>query len=377
MNERYSWMQLASVQIGGAICLPPILVGYELALQFGVLVAFVAIAVGNILLALVALVCSEMTWKNKRTTPDNAGLYLGGLGQKVVSLLLAFSMCSWFAIQTQVVVQDVAGSNAAVGFALAVLFAGSLLYGLKGITRLSDLAVPVMVLTLIIALYCTYGVKEIDCSKGLECRVEAISMVMALAIGICIDMPTFFRHARSRLDSHIGALVTCAIGIPLIESCGVLLFAWSDSTTVMQALHFSSSAFWQVWIGLFLVLAAWTTNTTNLYSAAMAVKSLWPKVSERQVLVYTALTAVIVSQLNIFSNLALVLEVMGVLLAASFGVILGSFITNNTTYTFLAFSAGCLAGFMHLLTGAAVLDAMLVSAIARSLCVSTKQTLTN
>lgn len=382
-SEQYSWHKLASVQIGGAICLPPILVGYELTRSFGTLTAFIAIGIGNILLSFLALICSEMTWRNKRTTPDNAGFYLGELGKKGVSILLALAMIGWFAIQTQVVAVDVATSTlmpeSLTRAILAIVFAASLLYGLKGITRLSDLAVPVMTLTLFIVLFFTYGVNEIDTSSGWNIDLKAISMVMALAIGVSIDMPTFFRLARTRRDSHIGALVTMLIGIPFVECCGVLLATWSSGNTVMEALRLSNMPFWDIWIGLFLVLAAWTTNTTNLYSAAMALKCLIPTRREKSVFWITAIFAAVVSQFDVMGNLQVCLEYMGVALGACFGIILGSFALDqpfSNKVKLLAFIIGCLAGYLQLATGIGVLDSIIVSALTlylrRILCISTQ-----
>src|SRR5437588_8366280 len=151
MEQSFSWRQLASVQIGGAICLPTILIGYELAKLYGEGAALVGIAIGNFLLLCLALISAKMSVENNQTTSDNAGNYFGQFGKKMIACLLTCSMCGWFAIQTQMVSQDIANSLLSDGWTnllLGTIFAATLLFGLKGIAKLADLSVPLLIVTL-------------------------------------------------------------------------------------------------------------------------------------------------------------------------------------------------------------------------------------
>lgn len=208
----------------------------------------------------------------------------------------------------------------------------------------------------------------LDFSQAFD--VGAISLVMALAIGVCIDMPTFFQAAATKKDSHLGALATFLVGIPLIEVCGVFLYEWGTGNSLIESLRGPTFAFWNSWIALFLLFAAWTTNTANLYSAAMGIASLVPKWTSQKVFLLTASLAVLLTQVDLISRLATLLDVMGVLLASSFGVILMTFMVKTAVPSWqktLAFMAGALAGllaaFFHysLPSGVAVLDGTLVS----------------
>lgn len=369
--EEYRWYQLASVQIGGAICLPVILIGFELARQYGAFPSFVAIAVGNLLLMSLAYITVKMTWQNKRTTPDNVSLYFGVYGQKVIACIIGMSMCCWYAIQTQVVAHDVSAyfgiDYRITCFGCSLFFASSLLFGLHGITKLANLSIPAMILTLMIVLIAAFCKDDTQRTISWEnsFSVSAISLVMAVAIGVCIDMPTFFRYAKSEQDAIAGALVTFCIGMPLIEIAGVLVYQWSNAACLTDALKCPGSALWDMWIVLFLFVAAWTTNTTNLYSASMGMKALFSQFSKQGIWLIATCFATFLSVIDLVANLSFFLDLMGTILATTFGAILMLYLMKRRMaegIKYMAISIGALGGFSGYPTGIAVLDSALISA---------------
>ncbi len=370
------WWTLANVQIGGAICLPVILVGFELARLYGFSASIGGIVIGNGLLACLATLCSEMTWTNKLTTAENAGLYFGPWGKRVVAVILSISMCSWFAVQTQVVAEDIGALPIdRLRFVLAAFFAGTLLFGFKGITRLADLALPMMVTTLAIVLVSAYWnqASSIHFDIWQSVNLHAISLVMAVAIGVCLDMPTFFRNAASKKDSHLGTWVTFIVGIPLVELCGVLLYQWSGYESLMQAFRQPTFMYWEFWITIFFFFAAWTTNTCNLYSAAMGLSGLIPHWKEKKLFIVTAVSACILTQIDFLSHLSQVLDILGIVLAASFGTIVSIYITKRAlpesgkmASLLLGICGGLFTTFFELKLpfGIAVLDSACIAAVA-------------
>ncbi len=378
----YAWPKLASVQIGGAICLPVILMGYELASLYGGASALVSIAIGNILLAGLAIVSSSMIWKNKKSTSDNAGLYFGTIGKNSIAVLLACTMCGWFAVQTQILAKEVSSSfevrHDAVLITLSTLFAALLLCGFRGIAKLANIVVPLTSFTLIAATLWAFSHRDGSYQFDFRGAIDAgaISLVMALAIGVLLDMPTFFREAATKRDCLIGALVVFLVGIPAIEASGVLLYAWGAKSSLIDALGAPEVFFWDSWIILFLLLACSATNTANLYSAAMGIQSLTPKWSSKKVFMVTAAIALITAQIDFISHLAEILGCMGVLLASGFGVILMSFIQKRESPAWQKIAAciggaavGLLSTFFHysLPSGVAVLDGTLFSMFITSL----------
>lgn len=102
-----NWKQLASVQVGGAICLPLLLVGYELAKGGNLKNQLFSVFIGNALLFTFALVAGFMSANRKLTTVEHASIYFGEKAKKFFALTMSFSMLGWFAIQTQCMGGDV------------------------------------------------------------------------------------------------------------------------------------------------------------------------------------------------------------------------------------------------------------------------------
>jgi cytosine permease len=376
-KESYSWLQLVSVQVGGAVCLPVILVGHELCRLWGFSASVGAIVFGNVFLAFLGALASEMTWKNKLTTSENAKVYFGKAGSQLVALVLAITMCGWFAIQTQVVIQDIATfvqiEPKLLLFSASLLFAVSLLFGFKGISKLADLSLPLLVGTLAVVMgwACMHSEKTLQFDISHSVQVQAISMVMALAVGVCMDMPTFFRMAKTKKDSHLASLATFLIGIPAVELCGVFLYELTGIHPLLEIFRGPQIAFWPLWITLFFLFAAWTTNICNLYSASMGVMSLFGNIKEQRAFVYTGLFAVVLAQIDLMSHLALVLDVLGIVLSSCFGVIVASFAARRPVSDivkivalFMAIVGGLLSMSFGLFlpTAVAVLDSTLIAA---------------
>ena len=378
-KQGYNWIQLASVQVGGAVCLPVILVGHELCRLWGFSAAVGAIFFGNVILAFLGALSSEMTWKNKLTTSENAGLYFGKAGTCIVALLLAISMCSWFAIQTQVVVHDITAfvpvDPRLVLFCISALFAASLLFGFKGISKLADLSLPLLILTLavVVGWSCIYSDTALQFDIAKSIQPQAISMVMALAMGVCMDMPTFFRMAKSKKASQLASIVTFLIGMPIVELCGAVLYELTKTTSLLEIFRSPQITGWSVWVTLFFLFAAWTTNVCNLYSASMGMMSLFSKMKERMAFICTGFFAVILSQIDLMSHLALVLDLLGVVLSSCFGVIVASFIANRPIADFvkiislfIAVAVGVVSMVFGLFLPSAVpvLDSALIAALS-------------
>lgn len=374
--ETQNWLQLSAVQIGGAVCMPMILIGYSLA-KMCPQMAFQAIAVGNILLFILALATSKMSVKTKATTTENASLYFGNIGKHFFAFIIMFSMCAWFAIQSQVMVQDIAQMvqipPVLTTAILSVLIVIASISGIRSVAKFANVAVPLMIATLLIAVITAFQSDYIAPSQQTGDFGTALSLVIAAAILAVIDLPTFFRHAASKKDAVKASVATFLVGIPLVELAGVLLGMHTESTSLPDALMCLSHPIWKAWICLFVLLAGWTTNNANLYSAAMCLESLVPKVKGKHAIIFAGILCTILSCFDLLENLSMVLELMGVLIASMGAVILSDSLLKKNSFSSvyvngMAWGFGLMAGLLTLFfeigfTKIAILDAALVSAV--------------
>lgn len=367
--EKQSWIHLASVQIGGAICLPILLIGFELASLSGE--AFLAIMTGNCILFSLAAIASRMSVANKASTAQNAEVYFGQNGRACFAAILSFSMCAWFAIQAEVMAEDLYTDSKLLAGGITVLIVLATLTGIRGISRLANVSVPLMALTLIVSLY--FASKEairIETTNKEMSLFQGISLVLGAGILAVVDLPTFFRHARSQRDGQIACGMIFLVGLPLVELAGCLLGKWTHATSLMEALTANSHPLWKGWIVLFILLAGWTTNNANLYSGAISLQAVFQKLSQIKSILLIGAISLILSLCGIISRLTLVLDLMGIVVASMGAVVLTAYLMRNMrmSHNSFAWVLGVASGLMHLafnvtITPVAIIDSGLVATL--------------
>ena len=383
--KNQNWISLTSIQVGGAICLPVLLIGFELARTIGLGAALYAIAIGNAILFAISLIGAQMSAASTLTTAENAEPVLGKKAKSLFAIVMALSMSLWFAIQAQMMAQDLImglpfGLNEPlVAGTIAGVIVLCALSGIRGIETLSNLAVPLMIATMALALY--QGGGQNTSADSSHFTFSGLSLVLAASIACVVDMPTFFRHATSEREAVKASIATFLVGIPLVEVMGAFLSSTTGAASLIDALYCFDSPLWRVWIMLFILLAGWTTNNANLYSAAMSMKSLMPTLSDKRAIGYLGIVAILFSLCNILGHLALFLDVMGVMVASMGGVIFAGYILQrgtNIARNVVALVMGVSCGlYCHIMQGALtnvpILDALIISS-AMTLVLNSKRT---
>jgi len=382
------WTELSSIQLGGAICLPIILIGHEVAKTAGLGAALIALVIGNLLLFALSLIASVMSVESRKTTAENAERYFGRVGTVFFALMISVSLACWFAIQTQVMSHDVGQLlHSRLGIAVpefllnglfAAIMIGCAFFGLKGVTLLANCTLPLMILTLGASVYfqATHSEKSILQEEITGFSPAGISLVIAAVISAVVDLPTFFRHAATKRDALITSVVTFLIGVPLVELIGVLLGYWASSGSLTDALTCVDMPLFQIWVCLFIVFAGWTTNNTNFYSAAMSLTSLSSTITEKRSYVLVGIACLTLSFLPLMQNLMLVLDCMGIFVASMGGVVLTGYSLSrcfgarvlDTVSHRVAWAVGVVAGVANIMMGGllspiAILDALTLSGL--------------
>lgn len=351
---KQNWLQLAVIQIGGAICLPVILIGSMLMKQYGWQSALVGIVIGNIFLFTLSVVYVVMTVRNRKTTMENAKEYFGDSGGKLFSMMMALSLTGWFAVQLNLITIGLGqlglsfiGLNLLVGAVITI----TALRGIKSLQTLSDISVPFLIATLCCTLWKS-DIKTIE----LPFTFSAISMVIAASIAAVVDLPTYFRHAKSERDGIIAVSVLFLLAIPLVEVSGIFL---------------ATELFENTWMAPFLILAGWTTNATNLYSNVACIGTAFPSLSQKSRVFGAGLTGTALASFDVLDHFELALELMGTTVTAMGAVIAVRFLFRGPLVcpeNYVAWAVGTVAGYLSFLgylplTTIPQLDAFLVASI--------------
>lgn len=397
-NVKQSWWQMTSIQIGGAICLPMIMIGQELARSYGFAKAAAAIVIGNFLLFLLGLVKVKMAYENKKTTINNAKEYFDTRGIKFFALNMIISLLGWFAIQLNLITLSVqtclqsifglgsvssleykvAGINILGPVALNIIFGAIITIvatrGIRALNKLSDVSMPVLCLVIGYTLYkaLVYGqpasVPVVDSFRG-------ISLVLAGSLLVIVDAPTYYRFSRSLKESYISIFVTMVLATTMVELAGTYIAIRMHGANILETLTLGSSVGYQIFILLFLVLAGWTTNNANLYSCAVTLESIYKKLTLAKSILIVGFLGTILSCFDLIKNFETVLSLMGIFVSAMGAVVAVRYISKlfipnlpkAGAQNLFAWGCGVLQGFLvfykiFAISGIEIIDAFLVAA---------------
>ena len=378
--DRQNWMQLTAVQAGGAICLPVFVIGYALRKNQGMVSAFLSIVSGNALLLILALISGVFSAERRLTTIQCAIQCFGQRGKGFFSAAMVFSMIGWFAIQLNLIGESLYQlfpftNKLAVTLAMGMLMTLLGIKGLRGVGMLANVSLPLLIGTLAFGVY-GVDLSLVEMQEAGTVSFSGLSWVLACSISAVVDLPTFFRVARSKKDATKAVWVLFGFVIPAVEMVGVLLSSAHGNGGFLEVLMGAhQSSLWEIWVLGFVLIAGWTTNSANLYSAAVSLEPVLGSASFafRALLVGSIGTAL--SCFPLMEGLELILQPIGVALTSMGAVKIVTFLRAKTTpiQNFCAWVIGVVIGTVAPLTGIAALDGFMTSVIIMGVFTGIKQ----
>ncbi len=330
-----SWQQLIIIQVGGAICLPVVMVGQLLAHTMNQKAALIAIASGNFFLMLAAIFFSSFSVEKRKSTMEHAETIFGSTGPRIFGSLFLASLMGWFAIQLNMMSESIFSlfpktpfPQTYVNLIIGALVTFVAVKGIRGLELFSKLSIPLLITTLGIALFLP-GNNTMASPASLSIG-GGVSLVVATAVFCLIDLPTYWRHARTKKDGVIAAILLFGVALPCIESVGFFLGVKHGATHILGSLQAGGGALWTLWVALFLLLAGWASNNGNLYSAGVNAFALLPRWTEKKRTLVIGGAGTLLSCMRLLDHFAQTLEFMGIAIASMGGVVLGSYLFGKT-----------------------------------------------
>lgn len=341
-DQRKGWLSIAAVWIAIGIDLSGAFLGIELAAGMSFWSAIGATALGSLLLGLLAMACTYVGASTGLSTAMVSRAVFGKIGGAVLALAISISLVGWFAVQT-----GFFGQNAQIAFAQftgadvpvqifnavgGVLMAVTAFWGYRSISRLSSLAVPLLLLLLVAGVVVAFVTRG---TGGLAAEVPAtftfggaVSLVMGIFILGVVLSPDMARWAKTPRQAMAAGFVGFFFGNSIILVVAILLARVLGQTELMT-MYFTLGL--GVVAVIVLILAQWTTNTTNLYSAGLAFASMSPKLNRRTVTVVLGVIGIVVGVIGAADVFVSFILVIGTLIAPYGGVYLASFFSGRRT----------------------------------------------
>jgi len=293
--KQKSWYNVGIVWGGVAACLACLMVGGLVGSWLDLRTAAIAVLCGSLITMTIGAICAVVGSRLNLSTAMITRFTFGDWGVYLVALVLAFGCYGWFAVQLGLFGETFQAGwgimtglpPGAVGLILATIIGGILMistavFGYRALAWLSLIAVVPMVLLMVASLVIVLG----DYSWGeLLARAPVSPMPLAFVISViaggfmvgAVITPDVARYAKSAGHSVWGVVLGFFVFQGVVMYIGTILGTavgeW-DIVKIMLGLG------WGLIALVVLILAQWTSNDNNLYSAALAFSVVfrrWPK----------------------------------------------------------------------------------------------------
>jgi cytosine permease len=335
---RKSWWTMALVNVAVAVNVGALLFGGQLAANLTFAESIGSIVFGSLLVAMIAVGCAVIGARTQVSTAMISRSVFGEVGARFVSLLLASTLFGWFGVQA-----GFFGSSAAalirtvwersvatwvLSLIGGILMTVTAVLGYRAIEKLSLVAVPLLLGLLAVSLNAVFGEQSpgellaSDPSTGMMTMGFGTSLIAGSFIVGAVVAPDVTRWARSTWDAALAAFVGMFVGSVVMLSMAVVLATATgtgDAVEIFIRLGMGTSAL------LILILAQWTTNDNNLYSAALGFSVVFPRVPKWQLSVVAGLIGTALAVLGIYGEIISFLSVLTASITPLSGILVAEY----------------------------------------------------
>lgn len=282
-SERKSMISLLTVSLGYVFVVTSMQVGGSIgvAMDFGQ--AALAIFLSSIILAVLACAMGVIAAKSGLTLGLLSKYSFGQAGTYVPIAIVVITTIGWFSIDAWLIGQSTNALFSSIPIIPVAILAGigmtlTALRGLKWMTYLSNLAVPLIILFGIISM-----VTAIRDSGGISAMLEivqkdemtftkAVSLgVGSYAVGAVMFTPDIMRFAKKAKTAVIAMVITMVIGntfVVMFGAVGAVATGNPDIAYVLAAQGLLAPSF------AVLLLNIWSTAQGCVYSGSMSLSSV-------------------------------------------------------------------------------------------------------
>jgi len=343
IEKRRSWINLAVVWIGIAVVMSAILRGMMIGMGLGGIPSvFLSYLLGEVILIAMMTFTGYIGAKTGLSTPLIANHSFGRMGSLLISVSIALSLIGWFGVQAALFARTIQFFfNLDLYLPYLSLLCGLIMtipaiFGIRGLSILSWMASPFLMIIFILGvvkigfhflspeILRDLALKHTPDPYPLSIGAAASIVAGGFIVGAIIS-PDIFRYARPKFrDIFLAATIAMSasaflhvVGAVLSMSTGVYHERLPELIISDKYLGFGFIGF------LALLLAQWTTNDSNIYSAVLALNNIF-RWKRWKLTILAGIVSSSLAALGILERLELFL----ILLTVSIGPIGGILLTD-------------------------------------------------
>ena len=370
-SEKKGFFSIAFVAAGYCICMSGLYTGASIAMGMTWKMAIVATILGNLILAIYGGAVGVAGAREGVSSSMLARHSFGRQGSKFVGILLAVVMLGWFAVQVGFFGSTMAALFPGGGFItsqyVAAFWGGILMmltayFGYKGLNYLSYVAVPAIAILSLVAV--VLAVKGVGGWEAIRALTPAAPMTLGAAVVAIVgsfaggasaqaDITRYAKNGKIALWGTVFGYLGANLFIILAGFLVTAATGESDLPVALLAMGLGVFAL------IILILAQWTTNDNNLYTASLGLANCI-KASKHKIVIVTGVIATIVGALGMADYFSTWLGILGVAIPPVAGVVIcdyyflnkmhyeygkGTRYSQVNIWAFVSIAAGCVVGF--------------------------------
>ena len=335
-SEKKGFWSVAFVAAGFCICMSGLYTGAAIAFGMDWKTAIIAVVLGNIILSLYGGAVGAAGAKEGVASAMLSRHSFGRQGSKFVGILLAVVMLGWFAVQVGFFGSTMSalfpGAGIITSKYVAALWGGILMmltayFGYKGLNLLSYIAVPAIGILAVVGIcFAVKGaggwdvIRSIVPSQPMTLGAAVVTIVGSFAGGASAQAD-ITRYAKNVKIAWGGTIFGYLGANSFIILAGFIMTAATgidDLPVALLSMGLGVAAL------IILILAQWTTNDNNLYTASLGLANVVP-LSKHKIVIITGIIATIVGAMGLADYFTTWLSILGVAIPPVAGIVISDY----------------------------------------------------
>lgn len=375
----------------GILVTPVLLASSSLGSQLKLGSAAAVIAVGSLILTVLAVINIAIGEKARLPTYGIVKYSFGSKGAIAINIIMAISLFGWIAVTANMFghsVHDLLATQFQLELPVSIIvplgciiFVISTAFGFEALGKVSKFAVPIIILLMFVILYMslTSSVTVVDKLSNLSFGA-AVSSVVGTIIVLVATSPDFGSFVHNRKHAILAGVLTFGLAYPVLFFVGAVPGSITSEGSLLAAMAIIGST---LPAAILLVFACITGNAGNMFQGTLVISTLFTEFPKWQITVVLGILAAIVGSMDIMAWFIPFLLFLGIATPPIAGIYIADFFINRRNgydevsltndpaikpLTFLAWVVGSLVGFCTVkgwftLSGIPSLDSLIVASV--------------
>ncbi|WP_038176081.1 cytosine permease [Vibrio pacinii] len=393
-----SGFQISMILLG-ILVTPVLLASSSLGSQLELGNAAMIIAVGSLILAVLAVINISIGEQARLPTYGIVKFSFGKQGAIAINVIMAISLFGWIAVTANMFGHSVHDLLSGFGLSIpvpvlvaigCVIFVAATAAGFDMLGKVSKMAVPVIVVLMFVVLFLATGADIASTEKLQQLPFgTAVSSVVGTIIVLVATSPDFGSFVHNRKHAMIAGALTFGLAYPVLFFVGAVPSSLTSEGSLLGAMALIGTT---LPAAILLIFACVTGNAGNMFQGTLAVSTLFTNIAKWKITVALGVLATILGSMDIMGWFIPFLLFLGIATPPIAGIYIADFFINRRQgydesllekeaavkpMTFVAWGIGSLAGFatvngMFTLTGIPSVDSILVASLGYALLCRTK-----